>query len=50
MMGSAVVARLNAEPAFRSDVEAAQIEVAALRSQGLPANANCEAEAQALKK
>jgi acid phosphatase (class A) len=49
MVATAVVARLNAESTFRDDVAAARAEVDALRSQGLPADGNCEAEAQAIK-
>jgi acid phosphatase (class A) len=48
MVGSAVVARLHAEPAFRNDVEAARTEIAALRSKGAVVGRNCEAEARAL--
>jgi len=49
MVAAAVVARLHAESAFRSDVEAARIEIAALHSKGEKSDRNCEAEAQALK-
>ena len=49
VVGSAVVARLHAEPEFRKDVLAVRAEVEALRTQGLPMDRDCEAEAQALK-
>ena len=48
MISAAVVARLNAEPAFRADVAAARAEVDALRAQGLTSPNNCAAEADAL--
>jgi acid phosphatase (class A) len=49
MVGSAVVARLHAEPAFRNDVEAARTEIAALRSKGTVVGRDCEAEARAIE-
>jgi acid phosphatase (class A) len=48
MMGSAIVARLHAEPAFRSDLEAARVELAALRTKSTPVARDCKLEAQAL--
>jgi acid phosphatase (class A) len=49
MISSAVVARLNAEPAFRSDVAAARAEAEALRAQGLTSTQNCASETATLK-
>jgi acid phosphatase (class A) len=49
MVASAVVARFHAEAAFRSDVEAARAEVAALRAAGAVVDKDCSAEADALK-
>jgi acid phosphatase (class A) len=49
VVASAVVARLNAEAAFRDDVAAARAELDALRSQALTADGDCAAEAQAIK-
>lgn len=46
LVATAVVARLNAEPAFRADVEAARAEVAALR--GKTAAPDCALENAAL--
>jgi acid phosphatase (class A) len=48
-VASAVVARLNAETAFRNDVAAARAEVAALRATGATAGKDCDAEARILK-
>jgi acid phosphatase (class A) len=48
VMGAGVVARLHADAAFRSDLEAARAEVAALRSKGAPPLRDCAAEAAAL--
>jgi acid phosphatase (class A) len=48
MIGSAIVARLHAEPGFRSDVEAARAELAALRAKAVPVARDCKLEAQAL--
>jgi acid phosphatase (class A) len=42
---SALVAALNAEPAFRSDLEAARTEMVALRVSAAPRPQACEAEA-----
>lgn len=47
-MGSAVVARLHADPSFRTDMEAARAELASLRAGPHPLPANCAAEAAAL--
>jgi acid phosphatase (class A) len=49
MVASVVVARLNAEATFRSDVAAARAEVESLRATGAKSDRDCEAEAQALK-
>ena len=49
MVASAVVARLHAEEAFRGDVDAARVELAALRSQPQEANQSCSIEAQTLQ-
>ena len=46
VIGAAIVARLNAEPAFQADVAAARAEVAALRERS--AGSDCSAEAAAL--
>jgi len=48
VMGAGIVARLNAEPAFRADVEAARGELAAERAQNLKPMHDCAAEAAAL--
>ncbi len=47
-MGSAAVARLHADPAFRAELAAARDEVAAARARGLKPNRDCQAEANAL--
>ena len=47
-MGSAAVARLHADPAFRAELTAARDEVAAARARGLKPNRDCQAEAKAL--
>jgi acid phosphatase (class A) len=47
-MGSAVVSRLHAEPAFRAAIETAKAELAAVRAMGLKPQRDCEAEAEAL--
>jgi len=49
VMGSATVARLHADPAFRAQMDAARAEVAALRGRGLRPVGDCVAEAAALK-
>ncbi len=47
-MGSAAVARLHADPAFRAEIEAAKVQLEAVRAKGLKPIRNCEAEADAL--
>ena len=47
-MGSAAVARLQADPEFRAAVEAAKSELAAARAKGLEPTRDCAAEAAAL--
>jgi acid phosphatase (class A) len=47
-MGAATVARLNAEPEFLADLEAARAELAAARAKGLPPQSDCKLEAAAL--
>jgi acid phosphatase (class A) len=47
-MGAAAVARLHADPAFRTDIEAARAEIAAVRAKGLKPLRDCRAEAEAL--
>jgi acid phosphatase (class A) len=49
MVASAVVARLNAEAAFRSDVAEARAEMEALRATGVKSEKDCDAEASTLK-
>lgn len=50
MVASAVVARLHAEAAFRSDMDAARAELLALRSQPAQASGqSCDVEAQTLQ-
>ncbi len=48
VIGAATVAMLHANPAFRSDLEAAKAEVAAARAKGLKPTRDCRAEAAAL--
>jgi len=48
LMGSATVARLHADPAFRKDLDAARAEYAAVRAKGLQPSRDCKAEAEAL--
>lgn len=48
LMGSASVARLHTDPAFRDAIEAAKAELAAVWAKSLPPQRDCEAEAQAL--
>ncbi len=48
IVGTAVVARLHAEPAFRADLEKARIELDALRAKGGKPDRDCAAEAAAL--
>jgi acid phosphatase (class A) len=49
-IGAGVVARLHAEPAFRTDLEAARSELAGVRSRGGTPSRDCAAEAAALKR
>jgi acid phosphatase (class A) len=48
VLAAGTVARLHAEPAFRADLEAAKVELAAVRDKGLKPTRNCAAEAAAL--
>jgi acid phosphatase (class A) len=48
VMGAATVARLHADPTFRADLEAARVELAAIRAKGLVPGGDCKAEASAL--
>ena len=48
--GTAIVARLHADPTFRADLEAARIELEALRGKNLKPIRDCKAEAEALAK
>jgi len=48
LMGSATVARLHADPAFRKDLDAAKAEYTAVRAKGLQPSRDCKAEAEAL--
>ena len=47
-VGTAVVARLHAESAFRADIEAARIELESVRSKNIKPTRDCIAEAEAL--
>jgi acid phosphatase (class A) len=47
-MGAAAVARLQADLAFRAEIEAAKAELAAVRAKGLKPMRDCQAEADAL--
>jgi acid phosphatase (class A) len=47
-MASATVARLHADPTFRSDLEAAKAELAAVRAKGLKPLRDCAVEAAAM--
>lgn len=47
-VAAAVVARLHGDPAFRSDLELARAELAALRSKGAALTRDCRAESEAL--
>ncbi len=50
VMGAAAVARLQSDPVFRAQLDAARAEVVAQRAKGArPAAAACAAEAAALK-
>lgn len=48
MMAAATVARLNADPTFRADLEQARREVAAARASGARPSRDCQAESAAL--
>ena len=48
MMGSATVARLQSNPAFLAAINAARIELTAIRAKGLPPLRDCQDETQAL--
>ncbi len=48
VMGAAVVSRLHRVAAFRADLEQGRAEIARARDKGLPPNADCQAEADAL--
>lgn len=48
VMGSATVARLHADAAFRADLAAAKKEISAARAKGLAPSRDCRAEAAAL--
>ena len=48
LVGSAAVARLHADPAFRAELEAARAEIAVVRSKGLKPTRDCQKEADAL--
>ncbi len=48
VMGAAAVARLHAEPAFRSAMDAARAEYRAVRAKGLQPSRDCAAEARGL--
>jgi len=50
VISAAAVARLHADPAFRSDLEVARKEVAAARTTPATPAANCAAESAALAK
>lgn len=47
-MGAATLARLQADPTFRADLEAGKAELAAVRAEGLRPTQDCAAEAAAL--
>jgi acid phosphatase (class A) len=47
-MGAAAVARLQADPSFRTDIEAAKAELAAVRAKVLKPTRDCQAEDDAL--
>ena len=49
IIGAATVARLQADPVFRAQFEAARKELAAVRANGLKPTGDCAAEAAALK-
>jgi acid phosphatase (class A) len=50
VMGAGVVARLHADPTFRADLEAAKVELAAVRAKGLKPQRDCTAETAAMAK
>lgn len=47
-MGAAAVARLHADPAFQTELEAAKAEFAVIRAKGLNPTRDCQKEADAL--
>jgi acid phosphatase (class A) len=47
-MGAATLARLQADPTFRADLEAGKAELAAVRAEGLQPPPDCDAQAAAL--
>jgi acid phosphatase (class A) len=47
-MGAVAVARLHADPAFRTELETARAELEAVRAKGLKPTRDCQAEADAL--
>jgi acid phosphatase (class A) len=50
VMGVSTVARLHADPVFRADLEAARVELGAVRARGLKPKRDCAAEAAAMGK
>ena len=48
VMGASTVARLQSDPNFRADVEAAKAELLAARARGLGPTRDCKAEAEAM--
>jgi len=48
ILGAAVVARLQSDPAFRAELETAKIELESVRSKGLQPTRDCKSEADAL--
>jgi acid phosphatase (class A) len=48
VVAAALVARLHANEEFRTDLENAREEIAAVRARRLPPSRDCEAEARAL--
>lgn len=50
IIGAGVVARLHADPTFKSDMEAAKLELAAVRAKGLKPQRDCVAESAAMTK
>jgi acid phosphatase (class A) len=47
-MGAAAVARLHADPAFRTELESAKAELASIRTKGLKPTRDCQVESDAL--